>query len=273
MIEAIKNLILQKNKLIKDRKDLEVAKRIFCKEYRIDSFTNAQILNIYKKMLVAGEINRSLDFEKVLRKRSIRTMSGIAPVAVLTKSYPCPGECAYCPREEDVPVSYLSNEPAVMRAILCSYDPYKQVTWRLQALENNGHEPTKIEIIVIGGTWSYLPKKYKYWYIINCFRAANDYYNFKKTLLTAKNGVIPLNKIKSPFKQNLSLVELKKILQIEQKRNEKAEYKIIGLTLETRPDYINEEELIEMRNLGCTRIEVGVQAIDDNILKLNRRGH
>jgi len=273
MIEAIKNLILQKNKLIKDRKDLEVAKRIFCKEYRIDSFTNAQILNIYKKMLVAGEINRSLDFEKVLRKRSIRTMSGIAPVAVLTKSYPCPGECAYCPHEKEVPVSYLSNEPAVMRAIRCSYNPYKQVTWRLKALENNGHEPTKIEIIVIGGTWSYLPKKYKYWYILNCFRAANDYYNFKKKLESDNNEEISLNKINSPYKQNLSFKEIEKALKIEQKKNEKEHYKIIGLTLETRPDYINEEELNEMRDLGCTRIEVGVQAIDDKILQLNKRGH
>src|SRR5680860_381885 len=273
MIEAIKNLILQKNKLIKDRKDLEVAKRIFCKEYRIDSFTNAQILNIYKKMLVAGEINRSLDFEKVLRKRSIRTMSGIAPVAVLTKSYPCPGECAYCPHEKEVPVSYLSNEPAVMRAIRCSYNPYKQVTWRLKALENNGHEPTKIEIIVIGGTWSYLPKKYKYWYILNCFRAANDYYNFKKKLESDNNEEISLNKINSPYKQSLSFKEIEKALKIEQKKNEKEHYKIIGLTLETRPDYINEDELNEMRDLGCTRIEVGVQAIDDKILQLNKRGH
>jgi len=273
MSEAIKNLILEEIVHIKNRKDLEVVKRIFCKKYKIDSITNSEILNVYRQMVSSKEVKKEIDFEKVLRKRSIRTMSGIAPVAVLTKSYPCPGECVYCPREEDVPVSYLSNEPAVMRAILCSYDPYRQVTWRLQALENNGHEPTKIEIIVIGGTWSYLPKKYKYWYIINCFRAANDYYDFKKSLLSAKNGIIPLNKIKSPFKQNLSLAKLKEILQIEQKRNEKAQYKIIGLTLETRPDYINEEELIEMRNLGCTRIEVGVQAIDDNILKLNRRGH
>ena len=273
MSEAIKNLILEKIELIKNRKDLEVIKRAFCKEYKIDSITNAQILNVYRMMLRAKEINRVIDFEKVLRKRSIRTMSGIAPVAVLTKSYPCPGECAYCPREEDVPVSYLSNEPAVMRAIRCSYNPYKQVIWRLQALENNGHEPTKIEIIVIGGTWSYLPKKYKYWYILNCFKAANDYYKFKKKVLSTKNGVISLNKINSPYKQNLSLIELKKALSVEQKRNEKEHYKIIGLTLETRPDYINEEELKEMRDLGCTRIEVGVQAIDDKILQLNRRGH
>ncbi len=106
-----------------------------------------------------GKVGRSFLLEQILRKRSVRTLSGIAPVAVLTKAYPCPGNCVYCPQQKDVPVSYLSNEPAVMRAIRCQYDPYKQVVLRLKALENNGHEPTKIEIIVIGGTWSYLPIK------------------------------------------------------------------------------------------------------------------
>jgi elongator complex protein 3 len=76
-------------------------------------------------------------------------LSGIAPVAVLTKPYPCPGKCAYCPTEKNVPQSYLSNEPAVMRAIRCGYNPYIQVQDRIRALEANGHEPTKIELIVI----------------------------------------------------------------------------------------------------------------------------
>lgn len=273
MSEAIKNLILEKKHLIKDRKDLEAAKREFSKRYKLKSISNSDIFQIYRKMLAHKEVKRVLIFEGVLRKRSIRTLSGIAPVAVLTKSYPCPGTCAYCPREENVPVSYLSNEPAVMRAIRCEYNPYKQVIWRLQALENNGHEPTKIEIIVIGGTWSYLPKQYKYWYILNCFRAANDYKKLKKDISYTKKEAFSLNKIKSPYRQNLKLSELRELLMHEQKKNESSQYKIIGLTLETRPDYINEDELREMRELGCTRIEVGVQAIDDRILSLNKRGH
>lgn len=119
-------------------------------------------------------------------------MSGIAPVAVLTNPYPCPGHCAYCPNEKNVPTSYLSNEPAVMRAIIYDYDPYRQVITRLGSLENNGHEPNKIELIVIGGTWSYLPEKYQYWYILNCFKAAND---FQK----AKN-IIVIKKLTAPYK-------------------------------------------------------------------------
>jgi elongator complex protein 3 len=204
--------------------------------------------------------------KKLLKKRAVRTMSGIAPVAVLTTPYPCPGRCAYCPTDKDVPQSYLANEPAVMRAIHCKFDPYEQVIYRLTALEANGHEPTKIELIVIGGTWSALPEAYQYWFIKECFRAANDYpkqfpiSNFQfsnKSQITISK---PLNK---SFKTKLFS---------EQKRNETAKYKIIGLTLETRPDYINEAELWRMRELGATRVEIGVQALDDKILKLNRRG-
>lgn len=273
MSEAIKNLILEKLPTLDDRGVLEDVKRSYCKKYGLKAISNAQILQEYKLLLKDKTIERSIKLEKILKKRSIRTLSGIAPVAVLTKSYPCPGACAYCPRETDVPVSYLSNEPAVMRAIRCGYNPYKQVIWRLQALENNGHEPTKIEVIVIGGTWSYLPKNYKYWYIANCFRAANDYNDLKKKIIHKEKSSFSLNKISSPIKANLKFSELREVLLKEQKRNETAKYRIIGLTLETRPDYINDIELQEMRELGCTRVEIGVQAIDDKILLTNRRGH
>ena len=238
---------------IKSREDLALIKRKIAKKYKLSILLNSDILKEYRRLITKGEIKINLALEKILRKRSIRTMSGIAPVAVLTKPYPCPGNCAYCPSEKNVPASYLSNEPAVMRAIRCNYNPYKQVQFRLRALEANGHEPTKIELIVIGGTWSYLPDNYKYKYIIECFRACNNY--GKKITKKNKTG------------------NLKKILLTEQKKNEKAKYKIIGLTLETRPDYIQKEELKQMRELGCTRVEIGVQAIDDKILKLNKRGH
>lgn len=265
--ESIKALLLAKIDTIKDRKDLEAIKRAHCKLFSLDSISNSEILEVYQELLKEKAIKRSIPVERVLRKRAIRTLSGIAPVAVLTKPYHCPGLCVYCPRQEEVPVSYLSNEPAVMRAIRCSFNPYRQVIWRLQALEINGHEPNKIELIVIGGTWSYLPKKYKYWYILNCFTAANNYPKIRG------NNKLELESIFEPYQESLSLAKIKERLAYEQKRNEKADYKIIGLTLETRPDYINENELKEMRELGCTRIEIGVQAIDDEILNLNQRGH
>lgn len=274
MTEAIKRLILENINEISDRRKLEEVKRSFCKRFKISSILNSDILKVYRQLLVAKLIKRQEVFESVLRKRSVRTISGIAPVAVLTKSYPCPGTCAYCPHQEDVPVSYLSNEPAVMRAIRCGYDPYKQTMLRLAALENNGHQPEKIELIVIGGTWSYLPRKYRYWYILNCFRAANDYKQFRKSLLLLGDGEEAFKaKIKSFYPQSLSQKKIEKYLQLEQEKNEKAKYRLIGITLETRPDYINKEEIISMRELGCTRVELGVQAVDDKILALNKRGH
>ncbi len=269
MQEAIRYLIENYARNISSRDELEAAKRAVCKRFGLKSIINADILSVGRNLgwPQPGDKGQAL-FLKLLRKRSIRTLSGIAPVAVLTKPYPCPGRCAYCPHEPDVPVSYLSNEPAVMRAIRCGYDPYIQVIMRLKALEANGHEPNKIEIIVIGGTWSYLPEKYKYWYILNCFRAANDFKIQRKKLL-AEGSQSP----KSPYKQSLSLEVLKRKLRTDQKKNENAAYRIIGLTLETRPDYLNEAEARQMRELGCTRVEIGVQAIDDKILAKNRRGH
>lgn len=279
--EANKELIEKYGKTIKSRSDLDAVKRLFCKKYKINSILNSELWHAYQDLLEDKEIKKNLILEQILKKRSIRTLSGIAPVAVLTKPYPCPGNCAYCPRESDeVPVSYLSNEPAVMRAIRCAYNPYVQVSLRLKALESNGHDPKKIEIIVIGGTWSYLPKKYKYWYIVNCFKAANDFSQNRNLIKRVDSdegfkGSVNFfqNELKAMYKKNLSFKELTEKLKKEQKRNEGADYKIIGLTLETRPDYINDEELWEMRTLGCTRVEIGVQIIDDEILKINKRGH
>jgi elongator complex protein 3 len=248
------------NGKIESRADLMAVKRKLAKKYGASILSHSEILKEYRKNPAAGTLKQQSELERILRKRSVRTMSGIAPVAVLTKPYPCPGKCAYCPTEKDVPQSYLSNEPAVMRAIRCGFDPYKQVELRLRSLEANGHEPTKIELIVIGGTWSVLPENYKYWYIAQCFKAANDFEKVK-------------NAKSQKFNEKLKIEIIKKLLSIEQKKNESAKYKIIGITLETRPDYINAKELLEMRELGATRVELGVQAIDDKILKLNKRGH
>jgi len=273
MKEAIQELLIKYSDQIYSREDLELEKRALCKKYHLAALPNSDILQQYRILIAAGHPlpERLLGF---LRKRAIRTLSGIASVAVLTKPYDCPGSCVYCPHEKNVPTSYLSNEPAVMRAIRCDYNPYQQIIWRLSALENNGHQPSKIELIVIGGTWSYLPDKYKYWYILNCFRAANDYQKIKTKLLKQNDEtLINKGKFLNPFKQNLTLTNLRQALKKEQTKNEIAAYKIIGVTLETRPDYISEKELKQMRELGCTRVEIGVQIIDDKILKINRRGH
>ncbi len=280
MRQAILEIINNFDK-IKSEEDLSAFKRILSKKYHTPILLNSSILKEYFILKRENKINKNWIkkyhsfFISLLKKRAVRTLSGIAPVAVLTKPYPCPGSCAYCPLKPNVPVSYLPNEPAVMRALRLKFDPYLQTVYRLKALENNGHEPNKIELIVIGGTWSYLSTKYKYWYLLNCFKAANDYEKIKSKINITKSEKIIKNNLfdKNIYSSKLSLTELKKKLIIEQKKNETALYNIIGLSVETRPDYINEKELWQLRELGVTRVEIGVQALDDKILKLNNRGH
>lgn len=233
---------------------LQLKKRL-CKEYKVSIPTNADLRDRYNTLVSQKKIKASKKFEELLLSRAIRTQSGVAVIAVLTKSYPCPGKCIYCPTEKDMPKSYLSNEPAVMRAIDSHFDPYLQVQNRLRSLELNGHSTDKIELIVMGGTFSYLPKDYQKKFIYRCFKACNDYGK------------------KSPGHQAIKSSEISEKLLIEQSKNERAKHRIIGLTLETRPDYIDEEEILNFRNLGCTRVELGVQSIFDDVLKLNKRGH
>lgn len=223
------------------REIISSTKRKIAGEVKSASPLNAALLKVYQKLLKQGKVKKNRPLELLLKKREIRTLSGVAPIAVLTKSYPCPGRCAYCPTEKDMPKSYLSNEPAVMRAIMFNFDPQKQVSGRIKVLEMNGHPTDKLELIVIGGTWSALPDRYQKWFIQKCFDGANG--------RKSKN------------------------LAAAQKLNETAAHRIIGITLETRPDYVTPEEIKRMRELGATRVELGVQSIDDKILEKNLRGH
>jgi elongator complex protein 3 len=234
---------------LKSPGELEQFKKSFSKKGEDLCIKNAEIKKVYEKMILKKQIEPNESIEKILIARKVRTLSGVAVIAVLTKPYPCPGKCIYCPTEKSIPKSYLSNEPAVMRAVKWKFKPYQQVQARIKALRLNGHCTDKIELIVMGGTFSYLPPTYQKWFITECFRAANDF---------PKN--IPPSKIKSS-------------LEKEHLRNEHTKNRIIGLTLETRPDYISEKEVINFRKLGATRVELGVQTIFDEILKKNKRGH
>lgn len=226
---------------ITDQTELNAAIKKAACGFSIATPSRINLLKSYHNLLKKGKIKANLKLESLLKKREIRTLSGVAPIAVLTKPFPCPGKCVWCPSENNMPKSYLSNEPAVMRAILNKFDPFKQVQMRLKALKMTGHDTDKCELIVMGGTWSYLPHQYQNWFIRRCFDAFN--------------GRVSNN------------------LAQAQKWNETAKSRVIGLTLETRPDYINAAEIKLMRELGCTRVELGVQSIDDKILKLGHRGH
>lgn len=254
---SLKNFLL---KIIKNpsenQNELEKLKRKWLKK----AIPNTEILKFYQKLVKNKEIPHNKNLEAILRKRKVRTLSGVAVIAIFTKPYPCPGHCLYCPTQPKIPKSYLSNEPAVMRAILCNYDPKLQILARLKTLETLGHPTDKIELIVMGGTFSALPRLYQLQFIIDCFKACNT---MKRKLKTQK----------SKTKTTTQISKLLEILKKEQQKNERTKHRIIGLTLETRPDFINEKEIKWMRQLGATRIELGVQSIYDDILKFNQRGH
>ncbi|MFC1644413.1 elongator complex protein 3 [Patescibacteria group bacterium] len=231
-------------------------KKKFCSQEKIPQPTNADLRDLYNKMLAKKIIKRSELTEKAMLSRAVRTQSGVAVVAVLTKPSDCPGKCIFCPTEKGMPKSYLSNEPAVMRAIMNKFNPYRQVQSRIKALELNGHSTEKIELIVMGGTFSYFPKSYQKKFIKECFRACNDYPRNNETIRDSEKKLT-----------------IAKELAKEQTRNELIKHRIIGLTLETRPDYIDEKEIVNFRNLGCTRVELGIQSIFDDVLEKNNRGH
>ena len=208
---------------------------------------NSEILKSYRSLLRARKIKKNPILENLLWIHKVRTQSGVAPVAVLTKPYPCPGKCIYCPTQAGIPKSYLRHEPAVDRASKLNFNPYNQVKVRLKQLYDTGHSIDKIHLIVIGGTFSFLPKKYKIWFIKECFRACNDFGRTRS----------------SPGLE----------LSQHQKINEKTKVRITGITLETRPDWITIDEIKLMRKLGCTRVEIGVQSVDNHVLRRILRGH
>ena len=254
MIQAYDNYIISAIKELPENEvDFGKLKKSLCKKFGVPMPTNADLRDHYNQLVAKRKIKKSPEFENILLSRRVRTESGVAVVAVLTKAYPCPGKCIYCPSEKDMPKSYLSNEPAVMRAIDSHFDPYLQMQNRLRSLELNGHRTDKIELIVMGGTFSFLPKAYQKKFIIRCFQGANEY---------GRKSKVKSQKSKATD-----------ALQYEQKKNKTAKHRIIGLTLETRPDYIDEKEILNFRELGCTRVELGVQSLYDDVLKFNKRGH
>jgi len=174
-------------------------------------------------------------------RKSTRTISGVTPVAVMTAPMECPGQCLYCPTYPVTPKSYTPESPAVLRAIKCGYDAKKQVELRLRILSEMGHPTDKIELIVMGGTFLACPQDYQYQFIKDCFDALNG-------------------------RESATLEEAKQL-------NEKANHRCTGLCIETRPDWCRQEEVNRMLEFGTTRVELGVQTLDDNIYRLVRRGH
>ncbi len=207
-----------------------------------NSVPHTHIVNAYKELAAQGVIPFERELFERLRMKPTRTMSGVAPVAVLTGPYPCPADCIFCPDAKGVPRSYLPDEPAVQRAMRARFDPYKSTKARMDTLDAMGHPIDKIELLIIGATWSAYPKKYQEWYVRRCLDAMNE-------------------------------GDAAKTLEEAQTRNENARHRCVGMVIETRPDYINMDEVRRLRWLGMTKIQLGAQSTDDKILEMNRRDH
>ena len=266
-ITDIEDLIIIKKEIsnIKDKSifnSFEFIKKIK-KEYKINC-SKIDLINVYNEL----KIDDNLFKQKIIKKVQ-KSQSGIVSITVLTSGTPeyinekgekiketfsCLHKCSFCPDEKpsiennwvQQPKSYLYTEPAVLRANQNEFDPIKQMNSRISSLIKMGHIVDKVELLVLGGTWSEYPKEYQEEFIRNLYYAANIYYNEEK----------------------------REILTLEEEIgiNEYAKIHIIGLTLEMRSDSININEIKRLRRFNCTRVQLGVQHTNNEILKMNNRG-
>lgn len=252
---------------------------------------------------------------RTLQVKPRRTASGVATVTVLTKPWPCSSACLYCPNDVRMPKSYLHDEPACQRAERNWFDPYLQVTARLHTLHQMGHVTDKVELIVLGGTWSDYPEAYQIWYMHELFRALNDMgcetaveresetrrKQYRDTGIAcerddlanwaaeAQARVTAGDASYNETVRNLYACgthadgngwaaaaqwQTATFSQLEalQRENESAEHRCVGLVVETRPDAVTPNRLATLRRLGCTKLQMGIQSLDERILAANHRG-
>ena len=245
-------------------------------------------------------------FIRSVRMKPRRTASGVATITVITRPHTCSSNCIYCPCDLRMPKSYLANEPACQRAELTFFDPYVQVAARLQALHQMGHSTDKVELIVLGGTWSDYPESYQYWFIKELFRALNEWPNAPSHIqerlnwytsfglqnseealssfvaeqqaavfddtATYNQAFHKLYDISQPHQSAWSQMQSTYDELVKQQHvNETAAARVVGLVIETRPDTITPDNLRMFRQLGCTKIQIGIQSTRQEILDANQR--
>ena len=259
-------------------------------------FSKSEIIRGFRYLREERGIAADEDaFVERMRMKPIRTQSGVAPVTVLTEPFPCPGRCIFCPSDVRMPKSYLSDEPGAQRAAEHQFDPYGQTMSRLRTYFNIGHRVDKVELIVLGGTWSSYPESYQRWFIRRCFDAMNDFepgdaepqaapscfevdYRGLGKTHPADRSRGRYNRIVTDFqdahdrgleREETSWQELEAV----HRRNEEALARCVGLVLETRPDHVTQAEILRMRRLGATKVQIGYQSLSDQVLEANHRGH
>jgi elongator complex protein 3 len=251
---------LARTVLAEIRRGRDVTKTLRSHPLRGGGYLNKSMLvSIYHEMVAAGEIHADARLLERIRMKPMRTLSGVTTVTVLTKPYPCPGKCIFCPTDVRMPKSYLPDEPGAMRGLEHEFDPYAQVRSRIEQLQSVGHPTDKIELLILGGTWSSYRRDYQEWFIKRCF----DAMNYPRPLgegLGVREG---------EGAQQAGEGELIAAHSI----NETTHHRNVGLVIETRPDEIDPKELRWLRYLGVTKVQMGAQSLDDHILEINKRGH
>ena len=236
-------------------------RRVFAKKRILPFYLNARAENgeTWRSWNVDDDLDRR--FVRTLQMKPRRSASGVATITVITKPHACANNCVYCPNDPRMPKSYLSDEPACQRAERNLFHPFLQVSSRLRALEQMGHATDKVELIVLGGTWLDYPETYRIWFASELFRCLNAKPEERARALAepdayaAKHGegtcAAPLHDLHV--------------------QNESGEHRVVGLVVETRPDTITAAALEQLRSIGCTKIQLGVQSVDDAILRANGR--
>jgi elongator complex protein 3 len=214
--------------------------RRYVVQYNLPWLSKEQLLTVYRELCDQGRLPFHPNIVTLLQMKPTRSQAGVSVVTVLTKPYPCPGQCIFCPTDVRMPKSYLHDEPGAMRAERHAFDPFAQTRSRIEALENIGHPADKIELLILGGTWSSYRRDYQEWFVRRCLDAMNGF----------DAGSLPEAQVANAHGS---------------RRN-------VGLVIETRPDHINPDELRWLRYLGVTKVQIGVQSLDDRILALNNRG-
>ena len=233
-----------------------------------------------------------------LRLRPVRTQSGVTPVTVLTRPHPCPGACIFCPSDVRMPKSYLADEPGAQRAEDNRFDPYLQTWNRLAAYRAIGHPVDKVELSVLGGTWSAHPEPYQVWFVERCLTALTDFgagVDRRERAGAAPSRWASIGErvdgragesgaynriVGAALARELgggwlhpSEAATWDALLHAQLANESSGARCVGIALETRPDAVTPEEVLRLRRLGATKLQLGVQSTSDRILAANRRGH
>lgn len=243
---------------------------------------------------------------RTLQMKPRRTASGVATITVLTKPWKCSSNCLYCPNDLRMPKSYLADEPACQRAERTFFDPYLQVVARLKALTEMGHITDKVELIVLGGTWSDYPESYQIWFIRELFRALNDGSQAIGNLPARKHAYESagiscdpellkafvaeeqrrIDNRETTYNQAFdrlygenaawaSVSQWQKAtweeLEAEQDANVDGQHRVVGLVIETRPERITPTHLAALRRMGCTKVQMGIQSLDEKVRTLNDR--